>query len=158
MQHTYLTSPIGTIKIQSNGRAITALSLSDEAPAENMKSPPECPVLQQAVAQLTAYFAGSLKHFDLPLEPIGTEFQKQVWEKLALVPFGSTQSYADIARAINNPKGVRAVGLANSKNPIAIVVPCHRVIGSNGKLTGYAGGLERKEWLLKHEGGFASPG
>ena len=106
----------------------------------------------QACAQLQEYFAGKRTTFDLPLAASGTTFQQQVWQALLTIPYGKTCSYGDIARAIGNPKGVRAVGLANGKNPLAIVVPCHRVIGADGKLTGYAGGLNRKQQLLALEG------
>ena len=105
-----------------------------------------------AAEQLQAYFAGNLQQFSLPLAAGGTAFQQQVWQALTTVPYGKTASYGDIAKAINNPKGVRAVGLANGKNPIGIIVPCHRVIGANGTLTGYAGGVDKKAWLLVHEG------
>nr|WP_169449722.1 methylated-DNA--[protein]-cysteine S-methyltransferase [Oceanospirillum beijerinckii] len=110
------------------------------------------PILQQAIQQCQEYFAGQRQNFDLPLAATGTEFQQQVWHALTQIPFGVTWSYQDLANAIGNPKAVRAVGLANGKNPISIIVPCHRVIGKNGKLTGYAGGVEQKEQLLKLEG------
>ena len=108
-------------------------------------------VLRNAVEQLKAYFAGKLRDFDLPLGPRGTAFQLGVWRALQEIPYGETISYGELARRIGNPKGSRAVGLANGSNPIAIVVPCHRVIGSNGKLTGYGGGLHNKEILLSIE-------
>lgn len=101
---------------------------------------------------MAAYFAKELTQFELPLCASGTLFQQQVWQALTTVPYGKTASYGDIAKAINNPKGVRAVGLANGKNPLGIIVPCHRIIGANGTLTGYAGGLDKKAWLLAHEG------
>jgi methylated-DNA-[protein]-cysteine S-methyltransferase len=109
-------------------------------------------ILADARAQLAAYFAGDRTSFDLPLAPGGTEFQRRVWSALREIAFGSTTSYGDIARQIGAPKAVRAVGAANGRNPIPIIVPCHRVIGSNGSLTGFGGGIERKEWLLSHEG------
>lgn len=105
----------------------------------------------EAVAQLSAYFAGDRLDFDLPLAPRGTAFQREVWKALSAIPAGETQSYGDVARAIGRPGASRAVGAANGRNPLAIVVPCHRVIGANGRLTGYASGLERKRWLLDHE-------
>ena len=109
--------------------------------------------LDQAIAALKEYFAGKRTEFkDLTLAPSGTEFQLNVWKALLKIPFGVTKSYADIARQIDNPKGVRAVGLANGRNPIPVIVPCHRVIGSNGTLTGFGGGLPTKKWLLAHEG------
>ena len=108
--------------------------------------------LREPVKQLKAYFAGKLKQFDLPLAAEGTEFQQHVWKALRAVPFGKTASYGDIAKAVGNPAASRAVGLANGRNPIAIVVPCHRIIGSNGRLVGYGGGLSHKKTLLNLEG------
>ena len=107
--------------------------------------------LQQPERQLRAYFAGELQHFDLVLRPQGTPFQLRVWELLREIPFGETISYGELARRAGNPAASRAVGLANGSNPIPIIIPCHRVIGSNGKLTGYGGGLETKRWLLDFE-------
>jgi methylated-DNA-[protein]-cysteine S-methyltransferase len=101
--------------------------------------------------QLDAYFAGDLERFDLPLAPAGTAFQLRVWDELQRIPFGETISYSELAERIGNPRTVRAVGLANGRNPISIIVPCHRVIGADGSLVGYGGGLERKRWLLEHE-------
>jgi O-6-methylguanine DNA methyltransferase len=111
-----------------------------------------CPVIDEALHQVAAYLAGTRQTFDLPLLLHGTAFQRQVWAQLRKVPYGHTASYRDIALAIGRPKAVRAVGAANGQNPISIIVPCHRVIGSDGSLTGYGGGLWRKEWLLRHEG------
>lgn len=108
-------------------------------------------LLQAAVSQLTEYFAGQRSEFMLPLAATGTTFQHQVWRQLAQIPYGQTESYGDLATKIGNKKAMRAVGAANGRNPIAIIVPCHRVIGADGKLTGYAGGLTRKIWLLQHE-------
>lgn len=108
---------------------------------------------REASNQLEAYFSGKLKSFDLKLAPEGTEFQKSVWKALYEIPYGETRTYKDIAVSVGKPKAYRAVGLANNRNPIAIIIPCHRVIGANGKLTGYASGLEIKEFLLKFEGG-----
>lgn len=102
--------------------------------------------------QLELYFNGELEQFNIPLDPKGTEFQKSVWQCLSKIPFGKAVSYLDIAKMVNKPKGAQAVGGANGRNPISIIVPCHRVVGSNGSLTGYAGGIERKLWLLNHEG------
>ena len=114
--------------------------------------------LKPVVDQLDAYFCGALTDFDLPLDAIGTDFQKLVWKELRKIPFAQTRSYGEIARAIKQPKSARAVGLANNQNPIAIVVPCHRVIGANGSLTGYGGGVTRKRWLLQHEARFKKIG
>ncbi len=146
-------SPLGRLRLSADDGAITSILFVDEVdenpiPAEG--------VLKEAVEQLDAYFAGQLRRFDLPLRAEGTEFQKKVWQALKTIPYGQTASYLDIAKAIGNQKAVRAVGLANGKNPLTIVVPCHRVIGANGKLVGYGGGLWRKEWLLRHEGALLS--
>ncbi|HLK51479.1 MAG TPA: methylated-DNA--[protein]-cysteine S-methyltransferase [Bryobacteraceae bacterium] len=107
--------------------------------------------LREAMRQLRSFFAGTLERFDLPLRPAGTDFQQSVWSQLCLIPYGQTISYGELARRLGNPAASRAVGLANGSNPIAIIIPCHRVIGSNGKLTGYGGGLENKQWLLDFE-------
>ncbi len=147
MYYQFIDSPLGAVKISANHSGITEVAFvshSGQAAEPSM-------LTETAAAQLTAYFAGRLAQFSLPLAASGTAFQQQVWQALGKVPFASTCSYADIARHIANPKAVRAVGAANGRNPIAIVVPCHRVIGANGTLTGYAGGLEKKAWLLKHE-------
>ena len=111
----------------------------------------EARILSLAIKQLERYFDGKLKQFDLPLDPIGTPFQRKVWAELRKIPYGETRSYRDIARALQNEKAVRAVGTANGRNPLSIIVPCHRVIASNGSLAGYAGGLERKAKLLELE-------
>lgn len=148
MYQTQLSTPLGPLTVQSDGTFITAIEfgVATAAPTQG------CKVLDRATTQLEAYFAGELTSFDLPLQPSGTAFQQRVWQALTGVQFGQTVSYAKIAQVIENPKGVRAVGMANSKNPIAVVIPCHRIIGANGTLTGYAGGLDKKEWLLRHEG------
>lgn len=112
----------------------------------------ETEIIRKAYTQLTEYLDGKRKVFDLPLAPKGTDFQKQVWQALCKIPYGQTRTYKQIAEAIGNPKGVRAVGMANNRNPLIIVVPCHRVIGSNGKMIGYAAGVDKKEFLLRLEG------
>ena len=109
------------------------------------------PIIQNAIHQLNEYFAGTRKDFDLPLDPNGTDFQKSVWDELVKISYGTTTTYLKLSRKLNNEKAIRAVGTSNGQNPIAIVIPCHRVIGSDGSLTGYAGGLWRKKWLLEHE-------
>ncbi len=148
MYRGYLKTDIGWVEVSGTRDTITGINFVDEKyPDANGDSP----AVQAGVRQLSEYFRGERTTFDLPLEFRGTEFQKKVWRALLDVPFGSTASYGDIARAIGNPKAVRAVGGANAKNPISIVAPCHRIIGSNGKLTGYGGGLWRKKWLLAHE-------
>ena len=111
----------------------------------------ETPLIKEAYRQLSEYLIGERKSFDLPFNPRGTEFQRQVWKALFDIPYGETRSYKQIAEAIGNPKAVRAVGMANNRNPLLIVIPCHRVIGANGKLVGYAAGIEMKEYLLKLE-------
>lgn len=142
----YIDSPLGPVQILANANGICAISFVTSRLTEQPSA-----VTTLAAQQLSAYFAGTLAEFSLPLAVSGTDFQQQVWSALCAIPFGQTCSYADIARSINNVKAVRAVGAANGRNPVAIVVPCHRVIGTNGTLTGYAGGLDKKDWLLKHE-------
>lgn len=147
LYRTYLESPPGILEIISDGVGISSLSFKEKA------LEPERPLelLDRCKMELSAYFRGELFEFSLPLSLEGTPFQKGVWEALRQIPYGTTCSYGEIARMIGNPKAVRAVGGANNKNRIAIIIPCHRVVGSRGELTGYAGGLERKEWLLDHE-------
>ena len=142
----YINSPLGPVKISATSSGISEVLFTD---AVATAAPSALTAL--AAEQLQAYFAGTLQQFSLPLAASGTAFQQQVWQALCAVPFGTTCSYADIANQIDNKKAVRAVGAANGRNPIAIIVPCHRVIGANGTLTGYAGGLDKKAWLLKHE-------
>jgi methylated-DNA-[protein]-cysteine S-methyltransferase len=143
----FYESPIGWVQISGTPEALTGLVFFD-APAESIS----CSLLDEAVGQVQEYFSGKRTVFDLPLETGGTDFQQQVWSQLRAIPFGSLRAYQDIANILNNPKAVRAVGMANGQNPISVIIPCHRVIGSDGKLTGYGGGLWRKEWLLRHEG------
>lgn len=143
-----LNTPIGTLLIQASAPGITHVGFFDsEIPAVRPNA-----LTTACREQLQAYFDGRRKTFDLPLDQQGTAFQKSVWNSLLKIPFGQAVSYRDIADRVNNRKAVRAVGAANGKNPIAIIVPCHRVIGADRKLTGYAGGLQRKAWLLEHEG------
>lgn len=144
----YLKTEIGWVEVSGTPDAITGINFVDEKyPDADGNSA----AVQAGIQQLREYFRGERTNFDLPLEFHGTAFQQKVWRALLDVPFGETASYGDIARAIGKPKAVRAVGGANAKNPISIVAPCHRIIGSNGTLTGYGGGLWRKEWLLAHE-------
>ena len=143
----YLNSPIGWLKITANDLGITAIDF-DEAPS---KAEPNIHT-QLCIKQLQEYFAGQREQFDVALDAQGTAFQKSVWQALRQIPFGKTCCYQDIAQALHNPNAMRAVGAANGRNPIPIIVPCHRVIGRNGGLTGFSGGLDKKEWLLKHEG------
>lgn len=151
VQHTFIYQTVlGKIGITENGTAITSLFFCEDShPLDrNME---ETPLLKEAAKQLEEYFMGKRKAFTLPLAPSGTEFQQKVWQALQTIPYGETRSYKQIAELIGNPKASRAVGMANNKNPIAIVIPCHRVIGANGRLVGYAGGLNIKEHLLKLE-------
>lgn len=149
-------TPVGRLMVAGDESGLkhvsflkTQFSPSEVQPAEDWE--PGERKLGEALRQLKAYFKGRLRDFDLPLNADGTEFQKRVWDELCRIPFGETVSYGDVARAIGNPAASRAVGLANGKNPIAIIVPCHRVIGSNGKLVGYGGGLDQKQILLDLE-------
>jgi len=139
-------TPIGKMEVTATASAIKSIYFVEHARSEHRNT-----ITGLAKAQLHEYFDGARKSFDLPLDADGTEFQKTVWRALTSIPSGETCTYGDIAQKIGNPKGMRAVGLANGKNPMTIVVPCHRVIGANGKLTGYAFGTERKAWLLNHE-------
>ena len=140
-------SPIGILKITANPKAITNISFVEE------KSQKENPneICQQAIQELEEYFAGKREQFTVPLQLQGTEFQQSVWQELQKIPFGRTLSYFDLSNRLGDVKAIRAVGTANGKNPIAIMIPCHRVVGKNGELRGYAGGLHRKEWLLNFE-------
>ena len=143
----YIKVSAGIIKIVCSEEYVLSVSFSDTV-KENDKG---SKVLDEALKQMNEYFSGQRKTFDLPLYFEGTEFQKSVWNELKKIPYGTTVSYKDIAEGINNEKAVRAVGNANNKNKIMIIVPCHRVIGKNGKLVGFAGGLDKKEFLLGHE-------
>lgn len=157
MTYFYKTtpSPVGNLTLVANDHGLTAILWENDDPKRVRLSPLEenttHPVLLEAERQLRDYFAGRLKKFSLKLDFAGTEFQKKVWAALLTIPFGETRSYAQIAKQVGSPKAVRAVGAANGRNPISIVAPCHRVIGSNGKLTGFAGGLTAKELLLRLE-------
>lgn len=151
MKHKcYLNTPVGIICIEENGEAVTALYFDRDFQAEFIKAP-KTALLQEASNQLTEYFQGKRKEFTLPLSPQGTEFQKRVWKALCTIPYGETRSYGEIAAQIGQPKAARAVGGANNKNPIMIFIPCHRVIGADGSLTGFGGGIEAKKYLLDLE-------
>src|SRR5271170_127041 len=145
----YFRSPIGIIEIECSETTIGVVSFVDKE-GETSKNAPE--VLLQCLKELEEYFSGKRKDFSVPLSQEGTEFQKKVWNELLGIPFGKTTSYLSIANKLDNAKSMRAVGGANGKNKIAIIVPCHRVIGHNFELVGYAGGKWRKQWLLEHEG------
>ncbi|HEY2679135.1 MAG TPA: methylated-DNA--[protein]-cysteine S-methyltransferase [Steroidobacteraceae bacterium] len=156
----YVDSPIGRLMLTSDGEALTGLymnlrqgkPLKRPAAGDDWVQNATLDPFPAAIRQLKEYFAGARRVFDLPLSLQGTDFQRRVWRELTKIPFGETWSYGQLAKRIDNPKGSRAVGLANGRNPIAIVVPCHRVIGADGSLTGFGGGIERKQWLLAHEG------
>lgn len=147
-QTTYYKTPIGTAKIVGDENGISGITVMDDA-LETSAEIPE--VLQECVKQLTEYFKGSRTTFNLKLNPKGTDFQIKVWEELLNVPFGKTKTYLEQSKLLGDVKAIRAVASANGKNPIWIIIPCHRIIGSDGSLTGYAGGLWRKKWLLEHE-------
>jgi methylated-DNA-[protein]-cysteine S-methyltransferase len=161
--HVIANSPIGPLTIVAEDGAITALYMGMQrhapgAEAFGLPADPRDEPFATAARQLDAYFAGQLTDFDLPLAPAGTEFQRRVWDGLRAIPYGQTVSYGELARRVGNPAASRAVGLANGRNPIAIVVPCHRVIGTDGSLTGYGGGLDRKRFLLALERGTGAAG
>ena len=145
-QYSYETK-LGSVTIVEEDGAL--LAITTHRTYEGIKQ--ETPLINEAYRQLSEYLLGERKRFDLPLNPQGTVFQQQVWKALCDIPYGETRSYKQIAEAIGNPKAVRAVGMANNRNPLLIVVPCHRVIGANGKLVGYGAGIEKKEFLLKLE-------
>lgn len=144
-------SPVGMICMEEQDGAVTGVYIDKECTAEDRSRDVETPVLKEVRRQLSEYFLKQRKEFDLPLAPQGTEFQKKVWEALCTIPYGETRSYGEIARQIGNSKASRAVGGANNKNHIMIVIPCHRVIGANGALVGFGGGLDVKEFLLELE-------
>jgi len=155
--YTYFDSPIQPLLLTSDGAALTGLFMvahthGPEVEADWVQSDEAAP-FAEAKRQLAAYFAGQLTAFDLPLAPRGTAFQQRVWDELRRVPHGQTVSYGELARRIGSPNACRAIGLTNGRNPLSIIVPCHRVVGANGKLIGYAGGMPRKEALLALERG-----
>lgn len=153
-QAIVVSSPVGNIVLTATLEGLSSLDFIDDAtPAVSQPTQPTIhTILTEAAQQLTEYFAASRTEFKLPLAPTGTEFQKKVWRTLQTIPFGITTSYKGIAEQINNQKAVRAVGGANGKNPLPIIIPCHRVVSFSGALGGYSSGLDRKKWLLNHEG------
>jgi methylated-DNA-[protein]-cysteine S-methyltransferase len=158
---TYITcfeSPIQSIWLTSDGEALTGVYLGEHSEGRPFIRRDDVAPFAEAKRQLAAYFDGRLTEFDLPLVPHGTEFQQRVWEELKRIPYGATISYGELARRVGCPNGSRAVGLANGRNPIAIIVPCHRVIGANGQLTGYGGGLSLKKALLALEASVQAKG
>jgi methylated-DNA-[protein]-cysteine S-methyltransferase len=144
----WVRSPIGAIEIRATEQGITGLYFVQRKPGREMR---EHPFLQDAVGQVDEYFRGARKEFSLKLKLQGTEFQRKVWRELMKIPYGRTVSYKDVAAAVGSPRAARAVGQANHRNPIAIIIPCHRIIGRQGGMVGYGGGLWRKKWLLAHE-------
>lgn len=144
----YYPSPVGELEIQSEEDAITLVGFL----RKSKKSEIRTPIIQTCIQELTEYFSGKRKHFTVKIELHGSAFQQSVWNKLLEIPYGKTTYYADIAAKVGDMHAAQAVGLANGQNPIAILVPCHRVIGKDGSLVGYGGGLDKKIWLLRHEG------
>lgn len=143
-------SPVGPLRLVENGAALTHVCFGEEKAPDGTRVGGS-PLLSEAAEQLSEYFAGRRRAFDLPLAPFGTEFQRRVWAELRRIPYGETRFYAQVAEALGQPGASRAVGQANNRNPLAIIIPCHRVLGRDGHLTGYAGGVEIKEYLLKLE-------
>jgi methylated-DNA-[protein]-cysteine S-methyltransferase len=152
--HTAIVpSPIGDLLLTGDGRALTGLYMSPhKGRPEISEQLRDHPFFTDVIAQLGAYFAGESRSFDVALQPAGTPFQQRVWAELSRIPYGETISYAELAKRVGSPNGFRAVGQANGRNPISVIVPCHRVIGANGSLAGYGGGAERKRFLLDLEG------
>jgi methylated-DNA-[protein]-cysteine S-methyltransferase len=156
MQYTkYYSSPIGILEISASDLYLTHVLFREaqKKPSRQLEETPEnSPIIDECIKQFDTYFAGKLKDFDIPMLAQGTDFQRTVWESLKTIPYGKTVSYLELSRRIGNEKAIRAVGTANGCNPLTIILPCHRVIGSDGSLVGYGGDLWRKEWLLRHEG------
>jgi methylated-DNA-[protein]-cysteine S-methyltransferase len=154
MAVAYMESPIGQLRLAADAEGLREVHILGNGEAAEPWTP-KTDVLAEAIRQLEEYFQGTRATFDLPLTPEGTDFQRRVWVTLAGIPAGKTISYQELARRLGDPKCIRAAGMANGKNPIAIIIPCHRVIGSDGSLVGYAGGLPAKQWLLDHERKYA---
>ncbi|MFZ4542415.1 MAG: methylated-DNA--[protein]-cysteine S-methyltransferase [Saprospiraceae bacterium] len=147
----YLKSPVGFLKIESDGAFLNSVLFVDNFDQSMLVNSADCELNKTIEEQLEEYFNGNREAFDIPIQMQGTSFQKEVWSNLQEIPYGKTISYLQLAKNLQNEKAIRAVGSANGKNKFAIIVPCHRVIGADGSLTGYAGGLWRKKWLLEHE-------
>lgn len=156
--YTHADSPLGPLLLTADGPALTGLFLTSPTPASDWIRDDHAAPFPETRHQLAAYFAGDLTEFALPLAPVGTAFQTRVWDELRAIPYGATCSYGDLARRLGSPGAARAVGLANGRNPISIIVPCHRVLGTSGRLTGYSGGMERKAFLLALEQQKTTPG
>lgn len=148
MATAYISTPLGSAKLEGNENGLNRVTVLEQDEPESKIIPD---VLIDAAYQLNEYFEGKRRYFDLLLNPEGTEFQKKVWSLLSEIPYGKTVSYLELSKRLGDVKAIRAVASANGKNPLWIIIPCHRVIGSDGSLTGYAGGLHRKKWLLNHE-------
>lgn len=152
MHRASLMTPLGLLRVEANDIAVVAVGfVSSSSPIPSAPNPSYSAITNLAITQLEAYFAGQLQQFELPLAPLGTDFQQRVWRVLQTIPYGETWSYQAQAQAMGQPNAVRAVAAANRANPIAIVIPCHRVIGKDGTLRGYAGGLDRKQALIELE-------
>lgn len=149
MQSVYIKSPLGITLIEGDQNGISKIIVSDDLKISIIENIPN--VLKDVVKQLREYFEGDRTDFNLTLNPSGTDFQKKVWKALLEIPFGKTMSYLELSKKLGDVKAIRAVANANGKNPLWIIIPCHRIIGSDGSLTGYSGGLWRKKWLLEHE-------
>lgn len=149
---TWIQSPLGPLQLTCSSEAILRLEFVDDTNGVDYALDSGELLVRETAEAIASYFDGRRTTFDLPLAPVGTEFQLRVWQMLSTIPYGETRSYLDMARQLGDEKCIRAAAAANGKNPIAILIPCHRVIGSDGSLTGYAGGLHRKKWLLEREG------
>ena len=148
MDTAWISTPLGNAIIKGDEKGICAISIHESNEVQSSKIPP---LLEVAIAEITEYFSGTRNEFTFPINPTGTAFQQKVWKALLEIPYGRTMSYLELSKQLGDVKAIRAVASANGKNPLWIVVPCHRVIGTDGSLTGYAGGLWRKKWLLEHE-------
>lgn len=152
ISYVSLATPIGDLRLVASPNGLRRIDLPPAGEPESTWVEESTPILAEVVRQLTEYFAGDRRTFDLPLEPEGTDFQLSVWTVLRVIPFGQTISYGEQARRLGDANKARAVGSANGRNPLPIVVPCHRVVGADGSLTGFSGGVDAKRWLLEHEG------
>jgi methylated-DNA-[protein]-cysteine S-methyltransferase len=153
MYRIYHNSPVGLLEITADETAVTGIYFADTDRKRDEENTSR--MLKECIKQLTEYFSGKRKVFEIKVNPAGTSFQKSIWNELLKIPYGETVSYSEIAERIGNPKSVRAVGLANGSNPVSIIIPCHRVIGKNGSLVGYGGGIENKRYLLELEKKFS---
>ncbi len=151
IETTFFQSPVGWLKLSATDRGLSKISFKNSEPEEIPKGDLH-PVLSETIKQLDSYFTNGLTHFDIPLDIQGSDFEFQVWKQLLTIPFGYTTTYGEISKILKNPKAIRAIGTTIGRNPVVIIVPCHRVIGANDRMVGFGGGIWRKEWLLKHEG------